>query len=157
MPTIPEKEQRRTELSLVGVHPVLVAIVQRALAICPQPFTVFEGIRTKERQLALMSMGASKTLQSKHITGDAVDLVPLVDGKLSWTWEHIYPIAGAMRQASRDLLPDGLGLRWGGSWDAQFDASTSAPVDMVAGYTQRRKEASKPAFLDGPHFELVER
>lgn len=157
MPSITEKEQMRTGLSLVGVHPVLVAIVQRAMDACPQPFTVFEGLRTKERQLALMSMGASKTMQSKHITGEAVDLVPLVGGKLSWTWEHIYPIAEAMRQASMDLLPDGLGLRWGGCWDAQFESSTSAPVDMVAGYTQRRKDAGKPAFLDGPHFELVER
>lgn len=151
------KEQQRTNLSLVGVHPALVAIVQRAMQLCPQPFTVFEGLRTKERQMALMSMGASKTMESKHITGDAVDLVPLVDWKLSWTWEHIYPIADAMQQAARELPPEDAWMQWGGAWGINFGDSTSSAKDAAQGYLDRCRAIGKVPFSDGPHFELVHR
>lgn len=151
------KEQKRTELSLVGVHPALVAIVQRAMILCPQPFTVYEGLRTKARQLALMSMGATQTLQSKHITGDAVDLVPLVDGKLSWTWEHIYPIADSMSQAAKDLPPEDAWIQWGGAWGINFGDSTSCAKDVAQGYLDRCQKIDKKPFSDGPHFELVHR
>ena len=146
----------RTEANLIGVDTSLVAVVRRALTTCPQPFVVFEGLRTLERQRALVSMGTSQTMASKHLIGDAVDLVPLVDGKPSWTWEHIYPIAEAMRQAAKDL-PEHLGLRWGGCWNADFSGSTDPVETLVAEYAQRRKDAGQAAFLDGPHFELVER
>ena len=154
---ITPKEQQRTNLSLVGVHPALVAIVQRAMQLCPQPFTVFEGLRTKERQMALMSMGASKTMESKHITGDAVDLVPLVDWKLSWTWEHIYPIADAMRQAAKELPAEDAWMQWGGAWGINFGDSTSSAKDAAQGYLDRCKAIGKVPFSDGPHFELVHR
>lgn len=142
--------EHRTALNLVGVRPDLVAVVQYALEICPQPFCVFEGLRTRERQRALVSMGASKTMESKHITGDAVDLVPVVDGKLSWTWEHIYPIAQAMRTAAQ---VKNVRIRWGGTWDT-INETTSPPKELVAWHVQERKESGRQAFIDGPHFEV---
>ena len=151
------KEQNRTTLSLVGVHPALVSIVKRAMELCPQPFTVFEGLRTKERQRALVSMGASKTMESKHIDGNAVDLVPLVDGKLSWTWEHIYPIADAMSQAAKELPPEGAWLQWGGAWGINFGDSTCGAKDAFQGHLDRCKLIGKVPFSDGPHFELIHR
>ena len=66
----------RSLQSLSGVHPDLVAVVKRAIQITPQDFTVIEGVRNIERQKQLVAKGASKTMNSRHITGHAVDMVP---------------------------------------------------------------------------------
>jgi peptidoglycan LD-endopeptidase CwlK len=71
---------------LKGVHPDLVRVVKKAAAMSNLDFTVLEGLRTLDRQRKLLAQGASKTLNSRHITGHAVDLAPLIDGKVSWDW-----------------------------------------------------------------------
>ena len=136
---------------LLGVHPDLVAVVKRSVVLSVQDFAVHDGIRTLEEQKKLVQAGASQTLDSRHITGHAVDLVPYVNGKLRWEWEPIYRIADSMRQAARELE---IPLRWGGAWDIAFTESQEPPEDLVADYVKRRKKAGKKAFLDGPHFEL---
>ena len=142
-------EHSRKELT--GVHPLLVQTVERAIAITVQDFAVHDGIRTLAEQKRLVAAGASETLDSRHITGHAVDLVPYVNGKLRWEWPPIYHIADAMRIAANEL---GTPLRWGGVWDIDFSASTDTPEDLVADYVARRRRAGKRAFIDGPHFEL---
>lgn len=114
----------RSEKSLRGVHPDLVSVVRRAAEITPVPFEVTEGLRTLERQKQLVAAGASKTLNSRHITGHAVDLAPTVDGNIRWDWPLFHLLAPAMKQAAQDL---GTPLVWGGDWRT---------------------------FKDGPHFEL---
>ena len=66
---------------LQGVHPDLVRVIRRAAASSKVPFAVIEGLRTLERQKQLKAAGATNILNSRHITGHAVDLVPLIDGK----------------------------------------------------------------------------
>jgi peptidoglycan L-alanyl-D-glutamate endopeptidase CwlK len=95
---------------LSGVNPVLVAVVERAIAISEQDFSVIEGVRNIERQRQLVAKGASKTMNSRHLTGHAVDLAPW---PISWEWEGFYPIADAMKQAAEELDID---LEWGGDW-----------------------------------------
>jgi len=90
-------KSRRT---LGGVHPDLVAVVEKAIKITQKDFTVLEGLRSPERQEQLMAEGKTKTLSSRHITGHAVDLAPW---PISWDWEEFYPIADAMKQAADDL------------------------------------------------------
>ncbi len=136
---------------LQGVHPDLVAVVKKAIQYTVQDFSVHDGIRTLAEQQNLVARGASKTLNSRHITGHAVDLVPYINGKLRWEWEPIYFIADAMRMAARELQ---IPLRWGGCWDRTFTDTLEAPEDLVADYTNRRRRAGKKAFIDGPHFEL---
>lgn len=109
---------------LNGVHADLVAVVKRALELSEVDFAVIEGLRTIERQRDLVISGASRTLNSRHLTGHAVDLAPVVGGILSWDWKHFYPLAAAMKLAAKELK---IPLTWGGDW----------------------KE-----FKDGPHFEL---
>jgi len=142
---------RKSLAELDGVHADLVAVVKRAIALTVQDFAVHDGIRTVEEQKRLVAAGASQTLDSRHITGHAVDLVPYVNGKLRWEWEPIYRIADAVRIAAREL---GISLRWGGAWDIDFTASQDSPEDIVADYGARRRAAGKKAFLDGPHYEL---
>jgi len=136
---------------LVGVHPDLVVVVKRAIELTVQDFAVHDGIRTLEEQKRLVANGASQTLDSRHITGHAVDLVPVINGKLRWEWEPIYMIADAVRIAARQF---GVPIRWGGAWDVAFTGSDESPEDLVLDYSARRRQAGKKAFIDGPHFEL---
>ncbi len=101
---------KRSKERLQGVHPDLVAVVELAISISHVDFTVLEGIRSRDRQKELVAKGASKTMNSRHLTGHAVDLAPW---PISWEWEGFYPIADAMKQAAEELSVD---LEWGGDW-----------------------------------------
>ncbi len=98
---------------LVGVDIKLINVVKRALEISPIDFRVLEGLRTLERQSMLVKAGKSQTMNSRHITGDAVDLGALIDGVVNWDWKHYETIAKAMKQASKEL---GIAIEWGGDW-----------------------------------------
>lgn len=137
---------------LQGVNADLIALVRRAIELSPQDFAVHDGTRTLAEQQRLVASGASQTLHSRHITGDAVDLVPLINGKLRWEWPPIYAIADAVRVAANEL---GTPLRWGGAWDVAFTPSTESPEDLVSGYISRRRSLGLRAFIDGPHYELL--
>lgn len=107
---------KRSTDNLQGVHPKLVAVVRRALELSPVDFTVIEGLRTKERQAELMKQGFTRTLNSRHIIGQAVDIVPLpVD------WNNPKPfrlVAEAMKKAAAEL---GVKITWGGDWKSFVD------------------------------------
>lgn len=128
----------------------LQLVVQRALEISTQDFTVLEGRRTVERQRQLLAKGATQTMKSNHITGDAVDLAPIVNGQVSWDWKYYYPIAQAMKQAAQEL---NVVIRWGGAWEV-LNGNKLTPEQMVQQYTQRKKALGQKAFTDGPHYEL---
>lgn len=101
---------KRSVRRLYGVHPDLVSVVQKAIGISEQDFTVLEGLRTQERQQQLYNTGKSKTMNSRHLTGHAVDLAPW---PITWDWNHFYPIADAMKQAAEEL---DIPIQWGGDW-----------------------------------------
>lgn len=112
---------------MIGVHPDLIAVVYEAMENSPVAFTITEGLRTPARQAALVKAGASRTLNSRHLTGHAVDIAALVNGQVRWDWP-LYPrIAAAFKAASERL---GIPIVWGGDW---------------------------PKLRDGPHFELDRR
>ena len=117
----------RSKQRLTGVHADLVQVVERAIEITTVDFTVLEGLRTPERQKALRDPGASQTLNSRHITGHAVDLGALIDGEVRWDWPLYHKIAAAMKEAAKEL---NVPIVWGGDWRT---------------------------FKDGPHFELDRR
>ena len=102
---------------LQGVHPDLVAVVKKAITLTEIDFTVTEGLRTKERQAQLVKAGASKTMNSRHITGHAVDVAAWVDG-VRWDWPLYAKIAGAFKKAAADL---GVPIVWGGDWKSFRD------------------------------------
>lgn len=149
MPTFKLNDKSLAELN--GVRPELVSVVQRAIQLTVQEFAVHDGKRTLAEQQKLVASGASQTLDSRHLTGHAVDLVPLINGKLRWEWPPIYKIADAVRLAAKEL---GVPLRWGGAWDIDFTASDALPEDLMTDYGGRRRKEGKKPFFDGPHFEL---
>ena len=63
----------------------------------------------------LVKEGKSQTMNSRHLTGHAVDLVPF---PVSWDWTYFYPIADAMKDAAQEL---GVDLEWGGDWKSFKD------------------------------------
>lgn len=126
---------------LEGVHPDLVKVVKRAIEVTKEDFSVLEGLRTKERQRRLVSEGKSQTMNSRHLTGHAVDLVPY---PINWEWSGFFPIADAMIKASQEL---NIPLRWGGNWQkSDLRSWGRSAVELHRTYTGN--------FPDGPHFEL---
>jgi peptidoglycan L-alanyl-D-glutamate endopeptidase CwlK len=118
---------RRSLKSLQGVHPDLVRVCHRALELTPIDFLITEGLRTVERQQQLVAAGASKTMNSRHITGHAVDFAPIVEGGIRWDWPLFPPVAQAFKSAAAEY---GIQIVWGGDW---------------------------AKFRDGPHVELDRR
>jgi peptidoglycan L-alanyl-D-glutamate endopeptidase CwlK len=106
----------RSRKNLVGVHPDLVRVVERAAEISPEPFVVTEGLRNLERQKKLLAAGKSKTLDSRHLTGHAVDLVDADDFK--YDEPDMERIAEAMKKAAAiEKVP----IEWGPDmwgWDS---------------------------------------
>lgn len=108
----------RDEQRLRGVHPDLVRVVRRAAKDTDLPFTVLEGVRTVARQKQLVAQGASRTMNSRHIPGrdgfaKAVDIAPLLNGKISWDWPLYHRLAAAIKTAAaKEMVP----IEWGGDW-----------------------------------------
>ena len=117
----------RSRQRLKGVHPSLVAVIEAAIGRSDIDFMITEGLRSAERQAQLVKAGASRTLNSRHLTGHAVDVAALVNGQVRWDWPLYPQIAKAFRASALDL---GVTLIWGGDW---------------------------PRLRDGPHFELCRR
>lgn len=126
---------QRSLRNLKGIHPELRRVMDRALQDAPFPFIVTEGLRTIERQRELVRIGASKTLNSRHLTGHAVDLVPYVDidkdGKVEteemYSWPLYHTLARVIKAAADK---EDVAVVWGGDW---------------------------VKFRDGPHWELDRR
>lgn len=114
----------RSKKNLEGVHPDLVKVVHKALELSTVDFGVIEGLRTLDRQKELFNKGASKTMNSRHLTGHAVDVMAYVGSEGRWDWPLYFEIAKAFKTAADEL---GVPVVWGGDWTS---------------------------FKDGPHFEL---
>ena len=103
---------------LTGVHPRLVEVVKLAITLTNVDFAVLEGVRSIERQKALLGAGASQTMRSRHLTGHAVDLGAIVDGQVRWDWPLYDRVAVAVKEAARRL---GVPIEWGGDWKSLKD------------------------------------
>jgi len=91
------KLSQKSLSNLVGVHPLIAFAVTEAIKVTKQDFMVFEGIRTMQKQQEYYDKGTSKTLDSYHLYGLAVDLVAYKKGP-SWD-EVLYPeINRAMKE-----------------------------------------------------------
>jgi peptidoglycan LD-endopeptidase CwlK len=137
-------------MRLSQINPTLASVVKKAAEITTQPFVVLEGLRSSSRQRELYNQGKTQTLNSNHLTGFAVDLAPLVNGTVSWDWEHYYLLANAMDKAADSLS---VPLTWGASWTSTTE-DWEDPREAVRGYTRIRRSQGRNPFLDGPHWEI---
>lgn len=112
---------------LVGVRPELIAVVERAIQLTEIDFKITEGLRSVTRQKELFAAKATRTMNSRHLTGHAVDVAALVGGRVRWDWPLYSVIGAAFKQAALERKTP---IIWGGDWKT---------------------------FKDGPHFELDRR
>ena len=119
----------RSLKNLVGVNPNLVKVVVRADEIIAAGkdglgFIVTEGLRTKARQEELFKAKATRTMNSYHLVGNAVDLAATVTGEVRWFMPLYRTLSEAMKKAAKE---QGVTITWGGDW---------------------------VTFKDGPHFQI---
>jgi peptidoglycan L-alanyl-D-glutamate endopeptidase CwlK len=76
---------KKSNRNLIGVHPILAFVMIEAIKICKVDFGIVEGVRTTKKQRKLVKKGYSKTMNSYHLYGLAVDAVPYVNGKYDWS------------------------------------------------------------------------
>jgi peptidoglycan L-alanyl-D-glutamate endopeptidase CwlK len=109
---------------LEEVHPELKRLMLFAEKAAAVPFEVSEGKRSLARQKLLVAAGASWTMNSRHLTGHAVDIFFIIGRKARWDWPLYIEAANHIKACSLSL---NIPIIWGGDW---------------------RK------LKDGPHFEL---
>ena len=115
-----------------NVHPDLVRVIKRASTDLVDPhfgFVITCGQRTLEEQKKLLAVGATKTLNSRHIPGKdgyakAIDLAVTIDGKVKWDWPLYLRLSKIIKAAAK---AEKVQIEWGGDWIK---------------------------FKDGPHFQL---
>ncbi len=101
---------------LDGVKPDLIKVVKRANEITEIDFAVLEGVRSLHRQTELYVAKVSPTMNSKHLTEEAVDLVAIVAGMVRWNFHLYEKINEAMQRAACELDVE---IVWGGDWKSK--------------------------------------
>lgn len=109
---------------LATVHPDLQKLFKEAITNSPYDFSITEGVRSLERQKELVAAKKSTTMNSRHLTGKAVDIAVFVDGKITWDIRAYKVVAEHVKALSKLM---NIPIIWGGDWKL---------------------------FIDGPHFEL---
>lgn len=143
---------KRSLANFVGVKEPLVKVVSRAIELTSVDFVVIEGVRTVKRQQELVNQGASQTMNSKHITGDAVDLGAWL-GTIRWELPLYFKIADAMKQAA---IENNIGIKWGGAWCIEDVKAYQGTMEQAHEYyVSLRRSQGRKAFIDAPHWELV--
>ena len=104
---------------LAEVHKDLQKVIEAAAVKPPYNFQITCGKRTIEEQRLLVKLGKSKTLNSRHLTGDAVDVVVYVDGAITWEYKYYKELSEHIKAVARGLK---IGLEWGGDWKSFIDA-----------------------------------
>lgn len=88
---------------------------------------IYDARRTVAEQRANVASGASQTMYSYHIVGQALDFVPAdKNGKVYWSGSNSYgrtDIKKAIKEAQR------LGFTWGGDWDSDGSQRDETFID----------------------------
>ena len=111
----------RSEACLRLVEPDLCKVI-RGAAQTPQPFEVTYGARTLAAEAQAVAAGHSQTMHSRHLLDKAgyaaaVDVTPLIDGRLSFApgnEARVYGQLATQIKASARAL--GVTIEWGGDW-----------------------------------------
>lgn len=138
---------------LEGVDEQLIAVVKYAITVTKIDFGVTCGLRTIEEQRELVANRASKTMNSKHIGGHAVDLMAYIGSRGSWELNIYDEIADAMKEGASAF---GVGIRWGAAWHIPDIREWNGTMEeAMNAYIDLRRSQGKRPFIDAPHFELA--
>jgi peptidoglycan L-alanyl-D-glutamate endopeptidase CwlK len=147
------KLSTRSREKLIGVKGELKEVVCLAITYTKIDFGVIEGVRTENRQRALVESGASKTMKSKHLDGRAVDLMAYVDGRGCWELNVYDEVADAMKRAAIEV---DVAVRWGAAWTVTDIREWNGTMEeAMNSYVDTRRGQGRRPFIDAPHFELI--
>ncbi len=112
---VPIEFNARSKALLEGVNPTLAELMYKVEAQHPDAFEITEGMRDRARQAELVAQGKSQTMNSRHLTGNAVDIAMMgPDGSVNWDFEAYRPIADTAKATAAAMgIPDFV---WGGDW-----------------------------------------
>ena len=147
------KLSQRSLDELEGVDKRLVAVVKHAITVTKIDFGVICDLRTIEEQRELVAKGASQTLKSKHLDGNAVDLMAYIGGgRASWELNLYDDIADAMKKGA-ELA--NVPIRWGAAWHITDIRDWNGTMEEAMNeYIDTRRRQGKRPFIDAPHFEI---
>ena len=149
----------RSRGKLEGVHPDMVAVVERAIELTKVDFGVTYGVRTLEEQKRLYESGRSQTMNSKHLLQDdtsyshAVDVVAYDGSNVVWELNVYDDICDAFKEAA---IEHGVAVKWGAAWsEGDIRSYPGTAEDAMNAYIDLRRSQGRRPFIDGPHFELM--
>jgi len=91
-------------------------------------------------------------MDSKHLKGQAVDLMVYFKGQPSWELNLYDEVADAMKIAAGEL---DAAIRWGAAWHIDDLRRWNGTMeDAMNDYIDLRRSQGKRPFIDGPHFEM---
>ena len=102
---------KKSRRKMIGVHPYLAFAVEKAIQISDVDFGVVDGVRSMDRQRKLVKQGKSKTFNSYHLYGLAVDLVPYINGRYTWDDDGAFEM---IEEAMKEVIEAyNLPIEWG--------------------------------------------
>lgn len=131
---------------LEGVHPDLVKLMKESIKESPVDFSIVYGVRSTEEQKRLYALGrtvvnpdgkSKKKPMGNIVTqkngvsnksnhqvkasgfGEAVDIVPFINGKIDWNATNEFKIIAAHVLATAKCLE--IEVTWGGMWRTLVD------------------------------------
>ena len=138
---------------LEGVNDRLSKVVKSAIDYTKIDFGVTCGLRTVEEQKELVESGASQTMNSKHLDGNAVDLVAYIGPKICWELNVYDDVAEAIKTAA---MEHDLSIRWGAAWHVEDIREWNGTMEeLMMAYVDLRRRQGKRPFIDAPHFEVT--
>ena len=144
---------QRSLSKMNGINNELHTVVCSAIKLSKIDFGVICGIRTETEQRALLEKGATTTMKSKHLTGDAVDLMAYIGSRGSWELNLYDDIADAMKEAA---IQERVGIRWGAAWNIPDIREWEGTMEEAMNhYIDERRAQKRRPFIDGPHFECI--
>jgi peptidoglycan L-alanyl-D-glutamate endopeptidase CwlK len=146
------KLSNRSLSKLDGVNSKLIKVVKRAITTSKVDFGITEGVRSIETQREYVRLGKSQTMNSKHLTGNAVDVMVYVGSKGSWELNLYDDVADAFAEAANHY---GISLLWGAAWNVPNIAEWNGTMEeAMMHYIDTRRAQGRRPFIDGPHFQL---
>ena len=129
---------------LQGVRPELANVITEAAT--RTKFRVTEGLRSRERQAQLVKARKSKTLNSRHITGHAIDFIAIgEDGVATYDMDDMARVVNVIKDcAAEQGVKIECGYDWG--WDAphvELDRK-AYPANAVSTTTRVVEAAKEP-------------
>ena len=109
-------EKPRSQGNLHEVHEDLQAVARRAIELCKErglDFICTDGCRTFEEQRHFVATGKSKTMNSRHLGGLAIDVAAYKNGKCEYEFEDQKELWLVFKEAADEL---GIPIEWGGNW-----------------------------------------